>query len=377
MPHHSNANLATSSFDRATGAITQQSVDPYNAFSVQTIGGPIIQGQISKIRVSEIYFPYDIPTVVEGRNDKMIVSVVKLVNTAPGAYTITSTPVGVTVPAGWYTPAELVAAVTVAVNAALTAAAFPLNLAFTYDGVGQTVTAANTAVWDATALATNYLYQLLPGSLTTNASQVWSTPQLLTTLSLRNIFLNYPAIAPLVAGVAFTTPTLVPATFPNGAAGLPTFPSGYHPVSMRSAPISGRYTDWIDIVSHRLCEAQYIRDSTTNQVAVRKDLIARLYIEDETSMPFMFDGSGNPIAVGSRPFVIHRQFKNAKIIKSTLENSASSLDLSLYDMYGLPVPLPPTAADNGEVLVSAGYRDYGITFHAEEADRSTGNVGYY
>ena len=92
-------------------------------------------------------------------------------------------------------------------------------------------------------------------------------------------------------------------------------------------------------------------------------------------MPFMFDQDGNPMAVGSRPFIIHRQFKNAKIIKSTLENSASSLDLSLYDMYGQPLPLPPTAAQNGEVAIYAGSRDYAITFHAEEGPAS--NVGYY
>jgi hypothetical protein len=414
MAQHTNANLATSSFDRASGATTQPGVEPYNDFSVQTIGGPIIQGQISKIKVSEIYFPYDIPTIVAGRNDAMVISAIQLTNTAPGVFTTVATGLSVTITSDWYSPAELVAAVQTASSAALASAGIPVTLAFNYDFVGQYVTVANTATWNAGALAVNYLFQLLPGSILLGANKIWSTPQLLTTLGLRNIFLNQPVLAPIYPGIVFTSPTLVPALFPNGGAGLPNFPSGYHPIAMRSTPLSGCYTDFIDIISHKLCEAQYIRDSTTNQVAVRKDLLIRLYIADESSTTPVFVapvyttlqgdisgdlsggplptgvvtnsnvnlGFGDPIETGNypagcRPFVIHRQFVNPKVIKSTLENSASSLDLALYDMYGLPVPLPPTAAQNGEVLLQAGSRDYGITFHVEESESGgQANTGY-
>jgi hypothetical protein len=389
-------------------------VEPYNDFNVQTVGGPIIQGNISKIRVSEVFFPYDIPTIVQGRNDTMIIAAIALTNTAPGVFTAGTTSVEVTIPSDWYSPAELVNAVETATVAALTTAGIPVDISFNYDFVGQYVTVANTATWNAGALAINYLYQLLPGNILLGANKIWSTPQLLTTLGLRNIFLNQPVIAPIYPGIPLTSPTLVPALFPNGGPGLPNFPSGYHPIAMRSTPLSGCYTDFIDIVSHRLCEAQYIRDSTTNQVAVRKDLLIRLYIADESSTTPVFVaptyttlqgdisggltggplptavvsnsnvnlGFGDPLESGNypagcRPFVIHRQFVNAKIIKSTLDNSTSSLDLALYDMYGLPVPLPPTAEQNGEVLLQAGSRDYGITFHVEESESGDqANTGY-
>lgn len=417
MPQHTNANLVTSSFDRASGATTQPGVEPYNDFNVQTIGGPIIQGQISNIRVSEVYFPYDIPTIVAGRNDKMIINVITITNTAPGVYTATSTALNITIPPGWYAPVELNAIVGATAVAAFVLAGLPANVAFNYDYTGEYITIANTAVWNAGALAVNYLYQLLPGSITVSANKIWSTPQLLTTLGMRNIFLNAPVLPSIFPGIVYTSPTLVPAGYPNTGAGLPSFPSGYHPIGMRSTPISARYTDYIDIISHKLCEAQYIRDSTTGQVAVRKDLLMRLYIADDSSTtpvyvaptyttlsgPINGTQTGGPLPApvttastadlafadpidsssypaGCRPFVIHRQFVNPKIIKSTLNNSASSLDLALYDMYGLPVPLPPTGAQSGEVLLQAGSRDYGITFHVEEMNRefSAGqdNAGY-
>ena len=143
--------------------------------------------------------------------------------------------------------------------------------------------------------------------------------------------------------------------------------------------MSGRYTDWVDLCSPILCQSQDIRDSTTNQVTLRKDIIARIYIADEVSLQPPTDPSGNVLDIGCRPFIIHRQFRNAKVMKSNNDNSLSGLDLILYDMYGQPLPLPnggpvPPA---GQSILECGGRDYGITLLVEESsDMKQGNVGY-
>jgi hypothetical protein len=96
------------------------------------------------------------------------------------------------------------------------------------------------------------------------------------------------------------------------------------------------------------------------------DLIARLYIEDETSMPVAYDQSGNPIPTGARPFVIHRQFKNQRVMRNTATNSINEVDIALYD-------------DCGQPLATAwAPRDFQLTFHVYEAgDRdSDANIGY-
>jgi hypothetical protein len=71
---HSNALMATSSFDRLNSSVDasgnlKATWQPYSRFRVQTLGGNIIQGQINKIRVAEVLFPYAIPTIINSTGD--------------------------------------------------------------------------------------------------------------------------------------------------------------------------------------------------------------------------------------------------------------------------------------------------------------------
>ena len=57
------------------------------------------------------------------------------------------------------------------------------------------------------------------------------------------------------------------------------------------------------------------------------------------------------------PFVIHRQFKNTKVMKWNNQNSVDRVDIQLYDDAGRALRLP---VDN------TTYQDFQITFQSAE-----------
>jgi hypothetical protein len=366
----SNVSLATSSFDRAAGNITV-AAPPYNNFQVTSPGQPFIQGSIKRIKVAEVFFPYNVPTVCTGKNDVILLQVGTITATGVNTWTKVSSVYGVTIAEGYYTAAEMRAALLA--EFATIPNAGPANLDVTVDTKTGGLQFENLTTWDPTIAVDNFFYSFLPYSDQPGVATL-NRPQLYTTLGLRNILLQYPAIQSIGAPFApFTVPTLVPGGYPNATAlaqNLPQFPSGYWPVRILGSPYFGRYTDWVDITSTELCNSQNLRDSNTNQVVVRKDVLCRLYIADEISLP----ATGGAIP-GSRPFTIHRQFRNPKVILSNNEISQASLNIALYDMYGQPLPLPATFEQLGESELRAGARDFGITLLAEEGHPAE-NVGY-
>ena len=159
---------------------------------------------------------------------------------------------------------------------------------------------------------------------------------------------------------------------------LPVFPPGYAVNAINGSTYTGVYTQYIDICSPTLCQAQYVRDGNTNQQVIRRDLICRLYVANEVSL-FQTDPTG------TRPFVIHRQFKNAKVMKWTAERSIDAIDIQLYDQFGNQLPQIPgyiaTVANPNAVqgaLVAQGQpADFAITFLVDEHDETTSpNLGY-
>jgi hypothetical protein len=174
------------------------------------------------------------------------------------------------------------------------------------------------------------------------------------------------------AGIVFLLPNGYVNAAPN-----PVFPTSRSYEAIVGSPYNGRYTDYIDVCSPTLCQAQYVRDGNTQQFAVHRDIICRLYVANEVSL-YQADPTGD------RPFVIHRQFKNAKVMKWTADRSIDAIDIQLYDQYGNPLPnIPPILiADIDTIPLSSvgfsGSRDFGITFLVDEpgAAEQSENVGY-
>ena len=364
--HTPNANVVTSSFDRNSGSLTNPSAQPYNNFRIQTLGGNIVQGQINKISVTELMIPYNTPTVIAGVNDSIFVRIFSTTGgAAPGS------PIEITtiyIPAGFYTAAEMAAAIQTSWNTALSAYSAILTVGVTT--TTNAISFTNTQTYNPASV--NYLIDLAPnvtnGQATSYINKAFSYPQLLWTAGFRTLYANNPPgvdpLDPFNRG-----PEIVPTGTPNSLVA-----SGGWPVIL-GTPYTGRYTDFIDIVSTSLSQAQYIRDSTTSQATPKRDVIARVYVCNNISI-YTVDPAG------SRPFVIHRMFPCPKIIKFTVDRSIDTIDLALFDMYGEPLPTSQTfpAQVTGTALLPAncGAADYAITFHVHEpgAEEQNANVGY-
>ena len=371
--------MATSSLDRISGSQSAPQTQPYNNFRVQTLGGNIIQGQINKIRVAEIMFPYNIPTIVTGQNDTMAVFFQRfIVGTGAGL----PIPLFVTIPGGYHTGTELAAALQTAVDTASASGVSagipgwpPGVIAVTFDARDQAIVLRNTTVYDGTTVgAVNYFFGWAPDTPVTALPNLpnpnsFNLQDLTFTMGFRNYFSSYPVT--IVPPTTVYVNCIAPLNYP----GAGTF-AGINYASYANAVVgaqyTGRYTDWIDICSPALCQAQYVRDGNTNQGSIHRDLICRLYIASEVST-FLLD------PVGSRPFVIHRQFKNAKVMKWTAERSIDAIDIQLYDMYGqvLPTPVNFTLLTPIAQTATSGAADFGITFLVDEHDETMEhNVGY-
>lgn len=309
----SNASIVLSSRD-ATGGRPQNG-NLYNQLLFNAENQNIVQGQIQSVAVSEVNFPYDIPNVQVGTD------LFGFVSDTVGPHFI------VTIPVGFYTGTELAAAM----NAETLDAAPPGTVEddlpqWAYDTdsnrfyVTESVT-PSTAIYETPWTTGGDPANGIPGSTLGK--------DLFTILGFTQT--NWPKTAG-----QFVVGTQAPDNGP------PVIYSG-------SAPLA--YTQYIDICSPQLCKFQYFRDGSTTNLARRSDVICRLYISNNVA---------TQEEEGARPFVIHRQFKNARVMRWTADNAVGTIDINLYDDVGQPLTTTWTP------------RPYQITFNCYEDDKKEG-----
>ena len=252
----------------------------YNNLAFNAEGQNIIQGQVDSIAVSEVNFPYDIPNIQGVTSGFVLQELANPTNLVP-----------ITVPTGFYTGPELEAAIT----AAIAATTIGTEVECHYDAISNRFDfTTNAAPW---ILQSSYTFP--PGyTLTTNRGSLGKD-----ILSLMGY--AYPGSSPLIS---------------NAVPFLPGAPSS------GSAPLV--FTQYIDICSPQLCKFQYFRDGTTTNLARRSDVICRLYIANNVA---------TQEEEGTRPFLIHRQYKNARVMRWTADNSVGTIDIQLYDDTGQPL----------------------------------------
>lgn len=308
-------------------------VGSYNNFQVSNPGQNLVQGMIKDVAVSEIQFPYDLPNVMPGYNLFDLFG--------QGQY-----PVDIVIAPKFYTGTELAAAINIAIDAAGAAypqdPSYPAHPAFIPAELPHITfsTTTNSFSWvDATdpawigewELVANYGGAIRPPAAQTRFA---SFKSLLTIMGIGQAPLSF------TGGVEFWT-------------------IGTNLPIMGSAPLV--FTQFIDITSNKLSRFQYMRDGSSSQNERRTDIVARLYITNETST-YSVDPPG------TRPFLIHRQFRNQRVFDWTTDGSVDAIDIRMFDDYGTPLPtwasLPP--------------RPFQITFHAYQnpTTESGENVGY-
>ncbi len=298
-----NGNLVINSKDRFGGTFANPQSQPYNNFTIQK-GFPLQQGQIMNIKLSEVLFPYNIPNINEYNN----------------TFGISNDPDGViyvpiTVPTGYFTGSTLATEIN-----DLIAIGLPTNTpTLTYNG--------NSNIFTFTQSGVGHPVSIFPILSTGGGSPVFTT----------NAPITSPSILSLMGFNFATQNYLVPAAVLVGG----------------SAPMV--YTQYIDICSDVLTQYQNLPDASTGTPNLQH-VICRLYIANETSTSNS-DGEGNPLFPGMIPFVIHRQFKNPKVMKWNNQNSVDRVDIQLYDDAGRALRLP---VDN------TTYQDFQITFQSSE-----------
>lgn len=298
----------------------------YNNFQVQNPGQNLVQGQIKDVAVSEITFPYDLPNVMPGYN------LFNLISDGPSPTNIDFT---VTITPGFYTGTELAAAINAGIAAG--GAANPGLALIPADCPSITYSQTNNKfTWaDATTPAYVGTWQLIP---------IYNPPHPGIGVYMPTTFKNLLSI--MGCAEPFTTDPL-DQNFIIGN-GFPI---------MGAAPLV--FTQFIDIVSSKLARYQHMRDGSSAVDHRKTDLVARLYVANETST-FSVDPQG------TRPFVIHRQFKNQRVFDWTTDGSVDAIDIRLYDDYGQPLDYDWKP------------RAFQITFHAYQnpEEETSINAGY-
>ena len=295
-----NASIVLNSRDRSSGT--------YNSCTFNAQNQNIIQGQIHSIAVSEINFPYDIPNVQLNVTDTFYI--ISEETTPPVNVKVELNP-------GFYTGLELATAINDAIAAVATdkginIAEMPLCV---YDDTSNTFSFTLDAptipnlVW---TLASPYTFPLGATQTNTLGKDLFSMMGFLTTQDNELTAANSP--------------------FQAGGA----------------APMA--YTQYIDVCSAQMCKFQRFRDGSTTNLARRADVICRLYIANNVA---------TQEEEGSRPFVINRQFTNARVMKWTADNSVGTIDIQLYDDVGQPL------------TTTWQPRPYQITFNAYESDEKS------
>jgi len=388
-----NANILPSSYDRISGDYTNPLYQPQNSFRIQNQGGNIVQGQMNKISVTELSMPYTTPTVVTNSNDSFLVLVGDICGN--GTWSAPTYLLQFKIPQGFYTGPELEAAFNAAVSTFQVGTVVPQNfstfLDAEWDSVANQLDFISANNWEDADSGKYVIFNpfqingAIPAVLVPDTAALrnpFNYPNLLWTAGFRNNFAtNAPVSWPVGGTPVSVSLSIVSRNIPDA---IPLPSTAY--AKIVGTYYTGRYTDYIDVVSTSLCQAQYIRDTTTSQNTTRRDVIARVYVCNNMSLTPASGASGQA-PDGCRPFNIYRVFPVPKVIKWTADRSIDAIDLSLFDMFGQP--LPTTQNNSGQAgslniflssgkLSTAGAGDYAITFHCHEprADVQEANIGY-
>ena len=327
-----NANMVLSSRDRNTPSAAN-----YNSAVYSQTNQNILQGQVYCISVSEVNFPYDIPNIQKGiawagappstlpGAEIGIYNTFILQNGAGPVLTIDITP-------GFYTGPELETAINATITAVGAAHAPPIPTAdmptvfydptvnlFSFDAPANNVGGGAASVW---YIQSPYTY---PDSLfgpVPNPNSLGKDILSIMGFLPGDDIDNFVDADPVQDHLVF--------------------------VAQQAAPLA--FTQYIDICSPQLCKFQYFRDGSTTNLARRSDIVCRLYIVNNVALP-------SADVDGTRPFVINRQYQNARVMRWTADNAVGQIDINLYDDVGQPLQ------------ITWQPRSYQITFLAFEQEK--------
>ncbi len=297
-----------------SSTVSAVSKEPWNNFRLQRPQS-LMESFATRIGVCELRFPWFIPNITRNNNTFTYFGYIG------GELQVTT----ITVPYGFYTPDELVTEI----NQLMAAAGYDDGLTLSYLD-GQYTFTPDT--FD--PLADGPYICFAP--LTINDSNL-DVPS-------ESYYYNNPSLC-LTLGMSYENVAFLFKVY---------------------AAFSGNYTEtlytqYVDIISNKY--NQYTTNLDGNSYSSGSNrLLARVYLSDETS-------TGDNYNNLYKPFVIHRQFKNPKMVMWNKEAVVDWFDISVVDQWNQLVPLPTQLIlrlDGESTSVPASYPDFQVTLLATE-----------
>lgn len=241
----------------------------------------VLNGYFTRLGVTQIQFHWNLPTIITGYNDQLVVQVTAGAGVGVGA---------VTIPQGYYTPTALATALQGLLNAQPTVGAATWTVTFSNLTGGFILSVAGA------------------GSL----FNIFNNPNLRGKRFLETAGLQY-FTSPPAAVFNGNTPTMLPTRF-------------------------------VDICSSTLTKFQRVKDTTTLKNPTISNIIARIYpVAPNTRINIngatALTDTNSP---GSYPFTICIDYNNPKWIKWEPQEALSNFDLQLRDQNGNLLPFDTT-----------------------------------
>jgi hypothetical protein len=281
-------------FENYTAARAVPQSSPYD-FRIN-LPASLMNGFFTRIGVSEVVFPWNIPNVNKKTN-KIIVQ-----SCANGPIPQAVTEATITLTPGFYTPAELAAEVQRLVR--LSAAGLP-NFTMIYAPVGAASENAPVFQYDADPIGFAKLVGFKP---MTPLSAAWTYPD-----SSRQLF-DVLGLSASNTGNSTTGANLKETAF--------------------SGPTFAQACRYVDIISPQLTYNQALKD--TGSQKVMRDTLCRIYIVDPANIQSTIEPSSAEFCPpGCAPTIIYRNFTTPKQIQ-WLPNQpiVGSLQFQVYDDEG-------------------------------------------
>ena len=274
---------------------------PCNNFQVGGFGA-LIYGYIKKIQVSQIQLQYNVPTIIPGQNDQLMMSLIGL----NPPYTITTALIKI--PFGYTTPEELAALLQILLTTSTLNALSPIDVTYRSD--------YNDFKFEVLDYQNYQLFFPDIDQIKLNLGASLSNQYLI-------IFKSYK-----VFGIDINND--VP-----------------HRIQYSGVNADFLYTPYVDIFSTALTKYQKVKDNSTN-ASSETSLIARIYLAG-AAVPQNSGGeatlqdfpSGQPVPIpnfsyplGSRPFIVTQDCNTPKVIRWSKDETVYALDFQLRDQYG-------------------------------------------
>jgi hypothetical protein len=274
----------------------------------------IMESFATRIGVSEIRFPWFIPNITKRNNTLLYFGYI--------GGEVYSEPI--TIPYGFYTPDELVTKI----NELFTAEAYDYSLTLSYFDGQYTFTPVNNVTPGdpipfefAPFIVFEIQAENDPGNIP-DENTYYNNPSLCLTLGMPYENVGY------------------------GAGGTGPFSGNY---------TETLYTQYVDLISNKF--NQYTTNLDGNSYSQGSNrLLARIYLADEVSV-------GNNYDELYQPHIIHRQFKNPKMVMWNKDAVIDWLDIQVRDQYNQLVPLPSLIQVGGPSPPppSTGLTTYAVT----------------